>query len=41
MNFYFTLSFEYTFEYDNDEVYFSHSVPYTFSNLLKDMHAFE
>lgn len=25
LNFYYTLSFEYTFEYDNDEVYFAHS----------------
>lgn len=41
LNFYYTLSFEYTFEHDFDEVYFSHSVPYTFTNLLKDIHEIE
>jgi hypothetical protein len=28
-------SFDYKFEYDNDEVYFSYCVPYTYSRLLK------
>ena len=30
---YFTLSFEYKFNYDGDIVYFSYSIPYTFTNL--------
>ena len=29
----FCLSFDYTFEYENDEVSFSYSPPYTFSHL--------
>ncbi len=28
---YYQLSFEYTFEYDNDVVYFSYAIPYSFS----------
>ena len=28
------LGFDYEFEYDNDEVYFAYSVPYTYSMLL-------
>lgn len=31
---YYTLSFEYTFHYDDDEVYFAYSIPYTYSQLL-------
>jgi hypothetical protein len=30
---YYTLTWEYTFPYDNDEVYFAYSYPYTYSNL--------
>lgn len=33
-NYYFTLSFTYTFEFSNDKVYFSHCYPYTYTNLL-------
>ena len=32
-NKYYSLSFEYTFEYENDEVSFAYSPPYTFSHL--------
>ena len=35
--FYYTLSFEYTFEYDNDEIYFSNSIPFTYSDIIKDL----
>lgn len=31
--FYYTLSFVYTFEYDRDVVYFAHCYPYTFTDL--------
>ncbi|KAL4449621.1 hypothetical protein ABPG74_007444 [Tetrahymena malaccensis] len=31
--YYSTLSFTYTYKYDDDIVYFAHSVPYTYSNL--------
>lgn len=40
---YFQLGWDYTFEYDDDEVYFSYSLPYTFSmvtnlvNQITDM----
>ena len=40
-NFYFTLSFEYTFEDSNDEIYFAHSIPYTYSMLMKHLHHLE
>jgi hypothetical protein len=29
----YSLSFEYTFEYDNDVVFFSHFFPYTYRSL--------
>lgn len=32
--YYSTLSFTYTYKYDDDIVYFAHSVPYTYSNLI-------
>ena len=37
---YYSLSFDYTFEYDNDEVYFANSIPFTFSNLNKDLNEY-
>jgi hypothetical protein len=33
--FYYTLSFTYKFSYSNDTVYFAHSYPYTYSNLMQ------
>ena len=36
-NNYYTLSFEYTFEYDNDEVYFANSLPFFYSDVIKDL----
>lgn len=35
--FYYTLSFTYTFEYDSDSVYFSYSIPYTYTDLKNDI----
>lgn len=40
-NYYFTLSFEYKFEYDQDIVYFAHSVPYTYTQLLRELDSIE
>lgn len=37
MTYYFTLSFTYTFPHDDDVVYFSHSLPYTYTDLNEDM----
>lgn len=34
-NFYYTLSFKYNFDYENDTVYFCHCYPYTYSTLMK------
>lgn len=34
---YYTLSFSYTFEYDQDEVFFAYSVPYSYSDLRNDL----
>ena len=36
-NNYYTLSFEYTFEYDNDEIYFANSIPFFYSDVIKDL----
>ena len=35
--YYYTLSFEYTFEYDNDEIYFANSIPFTYSDVIQDL----
>ncbi|CAD8207132.1 unnamed protein product [Paramecium octaurelia] len=32
---YYQLRFSYTFKHDNDKVYFAHSYPYTYTNLLE------
>ena len=34
---YYTLTFQYNFEYDADTVYFAYSVPYTYSDLRNDL----
>ena len=31
--YYYTFAFSHTFEYDNDEVYFAYSLPYTYTDL--------
>ena len=38
---YYTATFTYTFEYDEDLVYFAYSVPYTYSDLRNDISAIE
>ena len=35
--FYYTLSFIYTFEYEEDEVFFAHCYPYTYTDLQRHM----
>jgi hypothetical protein len=37
LEYYFTLSFIYEFDDDEDEVYFAQAVPYTFTDLQRDM----
>ena len=34
---YYTLTFTYTFQYDNDHVYFAYSMPYSYSDLWNDL----
>ena len=34
---YYTLSWEYTYKFPNDEVYFAQFIPYTYSDLLNDI----
>ena len=34
---YYTLSFEYQFEHTDDEVWFAHAVPYTYTDLSNKM----
>ena len=38
--YYYSLSFDYTFEYDNDEIYFANSIPYTYSDIIKDLNEY-
>jgi hypothetical protein len=38
---YYTLSFKFTFPYDNDTVYFAYGYPYTYSDLMDDLSAIE
>jgi len=38
---YYTLTFTFTFPHDEDEVYFSHCYPYTFSDLQQDLRVME
>lgn len=39
--YYYSFSFSYTFEHDNDQVYFSHCFPYTYSDLVDDLSRIE
>jgi cytosolic carboxypeptidase protein 2/3 len=38
---YYTLTFTYEFEYDNDAVHFAYAVPFTYTDLLDDIAAIE
>ena len=38
--YYYTLSFDYTFEYDDDEIYFANSIPFTYSDIIKDLNEY-
>lgn len=38
---FYTLNFSYTFEHENDSVYFAHCFPYTYSDLASDMKSLE
>ena len=38
--YYYSLSFDYTFEYDNDEIYFANSIPFTFSDIINDLNEY-
>lgn len=38
---YYTATFTYTFEYDDDAVFFAYSVPYTYTDLRNDLAAIE
>ena len=35
--YYYTLSFDFTFKYDNDYIYFANCIPYTYTDLMKDL----
>lgn len=39
LEYYFTLSFWYEFEYEEDEVIFAHAIPYTFTDLQNNLKA--
>ena len=38
--YYYSLSFDYTFEYDNDEIYFANSIPFTFSDIINGLNEY-
>ena len=38
--YYYTLSFNYTFQFDNDEVFFANCIPYTYTDLTRDLNIF-
>lgn len=40
-SFYYTLTFTYTFKYDQDTVFFAYSVPYTYTDLRNDLQLIE
>ena len=35
--YYYSLSFDYTSKYDNDEIYFANCIPFTYTDLMKDL----
>ena len=38
--YYYTLSFNYTFQFDNDEVFFANCIPFTYTDLTRDLNLF-
>ena len=36
-DYYYTLSFNYTFKYDNDEVFFANCIPFTYTDVTRDL----
>ena len=38
ISYYYTLSFSYTYHYENDTVYIAQCVPYTYMDLVQDLH---
>ena len=38
--YYYTLSFDYTIEYDDDEIYFANCIPFTYSDIIKDLNEY-
>ena len=38
--YYYTLSFDYTFQYDNDEIYFANCIPFTYSDIIRDLNEY-
>ena len=38
--YYYTLEWDYTFPYDDDEVYFANCIPYTYTDLLKELNEY-
>ena len=38
--YFYTLSFNYTFQYDNDEVFFANCIPFTYTDLNRDLNRY-
>ena len=39
-DYYYTLSFDYTFKFDKDEVFFANCIPFTYTDLSKDLNIY-
>ena len=39
-DYYYTLSFNYTFQYDQDEVFFANCIPFTYTDLNRDLNVY-
>ena len=39
--YYYSLSFDFTFKYDNDEIFFANCIPFTYTDLMKDLNYYQ
>ena len=39
--YYYTLSFDFTFPYDDDEIYFANCIPYTYTDLMRKLNEYQ
>ena len=39
--YFYTLSYDFTFPYDNDEIYFANCIPYTYTDLMRQLNEYQ